>query len=116
MKGTTLVRSLTASVIAFGIAASPVQAAEKTLTVWSHFANHSGVRDFFRNFEEVFEKENPDVDLQMTFYNKKELFASQMTALRAGEGPDVMYLEPDRVQFVESGFVRPIDDVVLNCR
>jgi multiple sugar transport system substrate-binding protein len=90
--------------------AGPAAAQEKTLTVWSHFADHEGVRSFFREVEALFESENPGVDLEMTFYEKNALFAAMTTALQAGEGPDVIYLEPDRMQFVESGLVRPIED------
>jgi multiple sugar transport system substrate-binding protein len=46
----------------------------------------------------------------MTFYEKNALFAAMTTALQAGEGPDIIYLEPDRMQFVESGLVAPIED------
>jgi multiple sugar transport system substrate-binding protein len=90
--------------------AGPAAAQEKTLTVWSHFADHEGVRGFFREVEALFESENPGVNLEMTFYEKNALFAAMTTALQAGEGPDVIYLEPDRMQFVESGLVRPIED------
>jgi multiple sugar transport system substrate-binding protein len=90
--------------------AGPAAAQEKTLTVWSHFADHEGVRSFFREVEALFESENPGVNLEMTFYEKNALFAAMTTALQAGEGPDVIYLEPDRMQFVESGLVRPIED------
>ena len=90
--------------------ADPSAAQEKTLTVWSHFADHEGVRSFFRDIEALFESENPGVNLEMTFYEKNALFAAMTTALQAGEGPDVIYLEPDRMQFVESGLVRAIDD------
>jgi multiple sugar transport system substrate-binding protein len=100
------------AVLATSVGAVPGNAADKTLEVWSHFADHAGVRSFFEEFEKVFEEENPDVDLKMVFYEKKALFAAEMTALRAGEGPDIIYLEPDRIQFIESGFVRPIDDFV----
>ena len=92
--------------------ALPASAADRTLAVWSHFADHQGVRDFFVEFEKAFEQEHPEVDLQMSFYEKNALFAAQMTAMRAGEGPDVMYLEPDRREFVEAGFVRPLDGLV----
>jgi multiple sugar transport system substrate-binding protein len=92
--------------------ALPARAADKVLTVWSHYADHQGVRNFFKEVEQVLEKENPGLDLQMTFYEKNALFAAQTTALRAGQGPDIMYLEPDRMQFVESGFVRPLDGLV----
>jgi multiple sugar transport system substrate-binding protein len=90
--------------------AGPTAAQGKTLTVWSHFADHEGVRSFFREVEALFESENPGVNLEMTFYEKNALFAAMTTALQAGEGPDVIYLEPDRMQFVESGLVRPIED------
>ena len=114
MKGNRTIQFLAAAAVT-GVAlfAAPLAgAAEKTLTVWSHFADHVAVRAMFLDIEKVLEEENPDIDLQMTFYEKNALFAAQMTALRAGEGPDIIYLEPDRVQFIESGFVRPIDDVV----
>lgn len=90
----------------------PAAATDKTLAVWSHFADHQGVRDFFVEFEKVFEQENPGIDLQMSFYEKTALFAAQMTAMRAGEGPDVLYLEPDRREFVDAGFVRPLDGLI----
>jgi multiple sugar transport system substrate-binding protein len=93
--------------------AGPAAAQEKTLTVWSHFADHEGVRSFFREVEALFESENPGVNLEMTFYEKNALFAAMTTALQAGEGPDVIYLEPDRMQFVESGLVHPIEDAQI---
>lgn len=86
--------------------------AKQKLTMWSHFADHQAVRALYAELEATFEKENPDVDLEMTFYEKKSLFASQMTALRAGKGPDIMYLEPDRVQFLDAGFVRPLEGLM----
>jgi multiple sugar transport system substrate-binding protein len=92
--------------------APPATAADKVVTVWSHYADHQGVRNFFKELEQVFEKENPGIDLQMTFYEKNALFAAETTALRAGRGPDIIYLEPDRMQFVDSGFVHPIDGLV----
>jgi multiple sugar transport system substrate-binding protein len=96
-----------------GVGAGPSFAQEKTLNAWSHFADHEGVRSFFREVEEVFEAENPGVDFEMTFYEKNALFAAMTTALQAGEGPDIIYLEPDRMQFVESGLVRPIEDAQI---
>jgi len=92
--------------------ASSAAAADRTLTVWSHFADHAGVRAFFEEVEKIFAAENPGAALEMTFYEKQALFAAETTALPAGEGPDLIYLEPDRMQFVTSGFVRPVDDLL----
>ena len=88
------------------------QAQDKTLKVWSHFADHQGVRDFFETVTDTFEKENEGATLDITFYEKQALFAAETTALPAGEGPDVIYLEPDRMQFVRSGFVRPLEGLM----
>jgi len=111
MNISTITRATMAVLLAFGTVTATA-AAEDKLTVWSHFADHQGVRQFFQEVEQIFEKEHPGVDLDMNFYEKQSLFANQMTALRAGQGPDIIYLEPDRVHFIESEFVRPIDDVV----
>jgi ABC-type glycerol-3-phosphate transport system substrate-binding protein len=50
-----------AAVVLAGLAggAGPGAAQEKTLTIWSHFADHEGVRSFFREVEALFESENP---------------------------------------------------------
>jgi multiple sugar transport system substrate-binding protein len=101
------------AIAGLGVGAEPASAQDRTLTVWSHFADHEGVRRFFGDVEEMFEAENPGVDLEMTFYEKNALFAAMTTALQAGEGPDIIYLEPDRMQFVESGLVAPIEDAQI---
>jgi len=110
MKLPNLPRLVPASVIVLSSALGAIAVeAKTTLTMWSHFADHQAVRALYSELEKTFERENPDVDLEMTFYEKNALFAAQMTALRAGVGPDILYLEPDRVQFLDSGFVRPLN-------
>lgn len=115
MKISKLIRMSTVGAIALasllGVSAATADAKTK-LTLWSHFADHQAVRALYSELEATFEKENPDVDLEMTFYEKKALFAAQMTALRAGKGPDILYLEPDRVQFLDAGFVRPLEGLM----
>lgn len=109
----SLLRFSAVGAIALGSAFASVSAdAKEELTMWSHYADHQAVRALYRELEATFEKENPDVDLVMTFYEKKALFAAQMTALRAGAGPDIMYLEPDRVQFLDAGFVKPLNGLM----
>ncbi len=108
-----LTRLAATAVLALSTALAAIAVeAKTTLTMWSHFADHQAVRALYSELEQTFEKENPDVDLEMTFYEKNALFAAQMTALRAGAGPDILYLEPDRVQFIDSGFVRPLNGLV----
>lgn len=103
----------TLGAIALAAVLSPMPAdAKQKLTMWSHFADHQAVRALYSELEATFEKENPDIDLEMTFYEKKALFAAEMTALRAGEGPDIIYLEPDRVQFIDAGLVKPLNGLM----
>jgi len=113
MKTKTIIRMAAISAIALSSAFGTVTAeAKQKLTMWSHFADHQAVRALYKELEESFEKANPDIDVEMTFYEKKALFAAQMTALRAGAGPDIIYLEPDRVQFLDAGFVKPLNGLM----
>ena len=88
-------------------------AQDKTLTVWIDFADREGVRAFFRDVRTEFERENPDLKLTLTFDETNALFGAMTTALQANEGPDIIYLQPERTQFVENRLVRPIEDPVI---
>lgn len=90
--------------------------AKTELTLWSHYADHQAIRALLKRMEDEFEAKNPDVDVKMTFYEKKALIASQMTALRAGEGPDVIFLEPAFREFVDAGLVTPLDGKIDTSR
>ena len=111
MKGMVSMMMAAVAAAALSVGAAPAHAQEK-LTVWSHFADHQGVRSFFTDVQKIFSEENPGKELDIVFYEKEALFAAQTTALPAGQGPDVIYLEPDRMQFVTSGFVEPIDGLL----
>lgn len=111
MKGWSSLMTAAATSLALTFGGAAAHAQDK-LTVWSHFADHEGVRAFFVEVQKTFVAENPGKTLDITFYEKQALFAAQTTALPAGQGPDIIYLEPDRMQFVTSNFVAPIDDLV----
>jgi multiple sugar transport system substrate-binding protein len=102
---------MVAAAAALSAGATSAHAQEK-LTVWSHFADHQGVRAFFEEVQKIFSDENPGKELDVVFYEKEALFAAQTTALPAGQGPDIIYLEPDRMQFVTNGFVEPLDGLL----
>ena len=108
---TSLMVAAAAATAALSAGATSAHAQEK-LTVWSHFADHQGVRAFFEEVQKIFSKENPGKELDVVFYEKEALFAAQTTALPAGQGPDIIYLEPDRMQFVTNGFVEPLDGLL----
>lgn len=93
------------------IAATPI-AAQTKINMWSHFADHQGVRTFMAEVEKRFEQANPGVDLEISWYEKNALYAAQAAAFRAGTGPDIFYLEPDKKEYVDAGFALPLDDLV----
>src|SRR5262249_60060046 len=59
-----------------------------------------------------FEAKNPDVKVKITWYDKPALNAALRTALRAGQGPDIFYAEPDQTEYITNGFAMPLDDLV----
>jgi multiple sugar transport system substrate-binding protein len=86
--------------------------AETTITMWSHYADHQGVRNVFEEIVRRFETNNPGVKLKVSFYEKNALFAAQSTSLRAGRGPDILYWEPEFPEYVESNLLLPLNDRV----
>lgn len=86
--------------------------ADTTVTMWSHFADHQGVRTVFEEIVRRFEANNPGVKLKVTFYEKNALFAAQSTSLRAGRGPDILYWEPEFPEYVENNLLLPLDGLV----
>src|SRR5438067_12166028 len=79
--------------LGFGAHAS---AQEVTLEVWSHEADEPAKVAFRELAARNFEKSHPGAKVKITWYEKNPLFAALKTALPAGKGPDVVYLEPDQ--------------------
>src|SRR5690606_17812054 len=40
------------------------------------------------------------------------LYTALKTALPAGQGPDVFYMEPDQTEYISNGYLTPLDDLV----
>ena len=92
---------------------APVAArAQTTITLWSHWADQAAKVAFVEEAAKRFEEQNPGTKVKITWYQKNPLFAALNSALRAGQGPDIFYLDPDRVEFIESGLLLPLDNVV----
>jgi multiple sugar transport system substrate-binding protein len=113
MRARHLLRSLGLVFALAGLGwSSPEVSAETTITMWSHYADHQGVRNTFEEIVRRYEASNPGVKLKVTFYEKNALFAAQSTALRAGKGPDILYWEPEFPEYVENNLLLPLDDLV----
>ena len=87
--------SIVTAAVLFG-AATNASAQDVTLEVWSHEADEPAKVAFRELAARNFEKSHPGAKVKITWYEKNPLFAALKTALPAGRGPDVFYLEPDQ--------------------
>jgi multiple sugar transport system substrate-binding protein len=99
--------------LGIGAALAPAARAEDvTLQVWSHEADEPAKVAFRELAARAVEKAHPGVHVKITWYEKNPMYAALKTALPAGQGPDVFYLEPDQTDYITSGYLLPLDDLV----
>lgn len=103
---------LAATVLAIGGLARPASAKDITITVWSHEADEPAKVAFRDLAARNFEKAHPGVHVKITWYEKNGLRAALKTALPAGQGPDVFYLEPDQTEYITNDYIIPLDNLV----
>jgi multiple sugar transport system substrate-binding protein len=77
----------------------------KELTLWTHWAAEKIKRDFVEEAIRRFEAAHPGIKIKASWYEKTALYAALKTALRAGQGPDLFYAEPDQVEYMENGLL-----------
>jgi multiple sugar transport system substrate-binding protein len=83
------------------------------LTVWSHEADEPAKVALREAAARNVEQTHPGVHVKITWYEKNPMYAALRTALPAGQGPDVFYLEPDQKSaYIQSGYILPLDDLV----
>jgi len=88
------------------------RAGQATLTVWSHEADEPAKVAFRELAARNLEKQHPGVTVKITWYEKGGLYTALKTALPAGQGPDVFYLEPDQTEYITNGYIVPLDSLV----
>lgn len=98
--------------IALGGALSKAVAEDVTLTVWSHEADELGKVAFRELAAKDLEHSHPGLHVKITWYEKNPLIAALKTALPAGQGPDVFYVEPDQTEYITGGYAAPLDSLV----
>jgi multiple sugar transport system substrate-binding protein len=115
MKWTAAIaRAVGAATLVIAAAAMPKAHAEDvTITIWSHEADEPAKVEFRNGVAADLEKQHPGVHFKVTWYEKDGLYTALRTALPAGRGPDVFYLEPDQLaQYVKAKYLLPLDDLV----
>lgn len=95
-----------------GGAVTNAGAQDVTLEVWSHEADEPAKVAFRELAARTLEKLRPGTKVKITWYEKNPLGAALKTALPAGKGPDVFYVEPDQVEYVTANYIVPLDDLV----
>jgi len=82
--------------------AVPMTSSAQELTMWSHWAAEVSKRAYVEDVAKRFEASRPGVKVKITWYEKSALYAALKTALRAGQGPDVFYAEPDQTDYIDN--------------
>ncbi|HUI19025.1 MAG TPA: extracellular solute-binding protein [Alphaproteobacteria bacterium] len=104
---------LTAAALLLALgAARTVLAEDVTINVWSHEADEDAKVAFRERAAKNLEAAHPGVHVKITWYEKNPMLAALKTALPAGQGPDVFYVEPDWTEYVDAGYLAPLDDLV----
>jgi multiple sugar transport system substrate-binding protein len=98
--------------IGWGAMPGPAWAENITLNVWSHEADEDAKVALREQAARDLEKAHPGLTVKITWYEKNPLLAALKTALPAGQGPDVFYVEPDWTEYVTAGYLAPLDDLV----
>ena len=104
---------IAAASLALAVAMAPAAKAEDTtLTVWSHEADEPAKVALREQAARNLEASHPGVHVKITWYEKDGLYTALRTALPAGQGPDIFYLEPDQTEYISAGYIVPLDDLV----
>ena len=76
---------------------SGAYAQPKELSVWTMGGDQPGWQKWLDAIKANYEKNNPGQSVKITYYDKNALLTALRTSLRAGQGPDVIYTEPDQI-------------------
>lgn len=83
----------------------PVEVEPVSILWWSHWAEEANKREFIEQVIADYEAENPNVDIEVVWWQKAELFNALQNASVAGEGfPDIFYFDPTAPQIVDAGY------------
>lgn len=100
-------RALNATVVALvlTLVATVAAHAQTRLTLWSHWADQASKVAFVTDAVKRFEATHPGVKVEITWYQKPQLYAALKTALRAKQAPDIFYAENDQTEYIDNGFL-----------
>ncbi len=83
-----------------------------TLPIWGHEADEPANVALRGNVARAIERKHPGVHVEITWYDLAGLSLALKTALPAGQGPDVFYIQPDWTDLITDGYLIPLDGVI----
>jgi multiple sugar transport system substrate-binding protein len=99
---------LCALVLAVGAAADAAQ-----LSWWSHWAVEDSKKAVLFEAKRRFEAKHPGNTVEITFYEKKNMWPAMRAAFTAGSGfPDVFYYDQDVPEFIGAGWLADLSQGV----
>jgi multiple sugar transport system substrate-binding protein len=100
-------RTLTIGLLLGALVLGPGAAADAAqLTWWSHWAVEDSKKAVLFEVKKRFEAKHPGHTVEITFYEKKNMWPALRAAFTAGSGfPDVFYYDQDVPEFVGAGWL-----------
>jgi len=98
--------------VAAALTASAGSALPAEITLWSHWADHDTKVAFVEEAARRYEEANAGDTVTISWYQKNPLYAALKASLQAGQGPDIFYCEPSQTEYVDNGFLYPLDDAI----
>jgi len=106
-KARGLVMAMFALIVGLNTAAYGVE-----LQWWSHWAIEDNKKFVLFEVKKRFEAKNPGNTVNLTFYEKANMFPTLRAAFTAGSGfPDVFYYEADVPEFIPAGWLADLSSI-----
>lgn len=104
--------ALAAGGIAACLVAGAPAHAQQTITMWSNWPDEPAKKEWVNQRVKDFEAKNPQCPVKLSFTAKADEYAAAKSAVRTGQAPDIFYMEPDQPEFLQGGYLEPLNDYV----
>ncbi|MGW7285192.1 ABC transporter substrate-binding protein [Streptomyces sp. NPDC054847] len=93
------------------------KAVEGSITFWTYPIGVSGEDDYWDPVVKEFKKKYPNADVEVVVQPFEKREETLVTAIAGGQGPDVVYFNPDFIpKFAVEGTLEPVGDVIEDDR
>ncbi|MFH1636383.1 MAG: extracellular solute-binding protein [Chloroflexota bacterium] len=108
--GETIIKTVEVEKI---VEVTPEAAEPVTLVFWSHWAEEVNKKAVLITAIDQFEQEHPNVTVEVSWWQKSEMFPAMRNAFTAGEGfPDIFYFDRGVLEFITAGWLANLEDAI----